>query len=82
MNNWISVNDRLPETDSCYRQYLTVVRYSFTSDLQVCVLTYRGDIKEFGEWSYAPKRINDVWHKADVLYWQPLPEPPAEVFHA
>lgn len=63
---WISCDDRLPETDGCYLAYGT--EYDFFSGEEI---PYCGILQ------YSLK--HKVWNtKAPVIitHWQPLPEPP------
>lgn len=70
VNQWISVNDRLPELE---KDVLVWYRYTwgagFTS-YRFGISKYYSNIKRWYE-GYLPKDI-------EVLYWQPLPEPPKD----
>lgn len=66
--NWISVKDRLPETN----QEVLVYRGSHIGDL-MNVYTYVGNDKwedEYGYWS--------VTDDEGITHWMPLPAPPTE----
>lgn len=70
VNQWISVKDRLPELE---KDVLVWYRYTwgagFTS-YRFGISKWYSNIKRWYE-GYLPKGI-------EVLYWQPLPEPPKE----
>ena len=72
MAEWISVNDRLPDSNE---------------DVLVCVIdsgepcVMYGVRLNDGEWEWEGDAIGGWWEPLDlqVTHWMPLPEPPKEV---
>lgn len=62
MNNWIDVNDRLPEKS-------VSVLVSDGSNIGYCNINY------FGDWVVSGQNI--LAHPLPT-HWQPLPEPPTQ----
>jgi hypothetical protein len=63
VNQWISVNDKLPATRK------TVLIYD----------EYEGVSTGYYDSDYAKFRsIEDVYRSCNVTYWMPLPDPPKE----
>ena len=77
MNEWISVNDRLPETDN---DYLVL-----TESKDIFKAYFNEYSKEFGSYSdiYDTDTLGYVdseWLKyEEITHWMPLPQPPKEV---
>jgi hypothetical protein len=68
---WISVKDRLPDTEG---DYLVWVRYANPQETE---------IESWYEIAYRTRECTIDWFfdcctddKSEVLYWTPLPEPP------
>lgn len=63
MNEWISVKDRLPESDG---------HYLCTDGNEIQIMAYFGEYKGSYDWSsYMSNTI-------DVTHWMPLPKAPEE----
>lgn len=75
MNEWISVNDRLPDVNRTNSGYESV--YVITTDgKRVLPMIYEracAKTKTKFRWKYVWDRIYD---KNDIIAWMPLPEPP------
>lgn len=69
LNNWVSVKDRLPETE----EYLTIGYIDGTPWLHHCAVYSAKDGKWMRTERPFPKDITDF-----VKYWMPLPKPPKE----
>ena len=70
MNNWISVEERLPNNDGCY----LVWRPYFFPDYGMTTICYFD-----GENTWHDSYWNDstrILNKEDVMYWMPLPKKP------
>ena len=83
MNEWISVNERLPAcTHEC--KYYEDENVSGDIVQESDVVLFRGEGKVFAGvfdeydlwWGYFPGNIAFTVH--DVTHWMPLPEPPKE----
>ena len=79
---WISVKDRLPESDD---QYLVFAQFECDEESSIYIFDYDSCAEEFGVWEehydsdmlgYLDSEF--VKYPATVLYWMPLPEPPKE----
>lgn len=71
MSNWISVKDRLPETDNLV---LVVVSIKPCENITLNGAFGLAEYSE-GEWIL---EMWPEWEDAVVTYWMPLPEPPKE----
>lgn len=67
--HWIPVSERLPKENE-YREADT----RELIPLLVCVEGTKYSFRAF----YDGKNWGDGWSKLDVLYWQPLPQPPKD----
>jgi hypothetical protein len=67
-DKWISVEERLPETDK------QVLVYGMRGSIRICRYETRYDI-HFKRLKAAFYRNNDK-KAMNVMYWMPLPEPP------
>ncbi len=63
---WISVNDRLPETD---RDFLCVYKFRDNGKHFIGILAYFATDER-------PHWQNQGFRELTVTHWQPLPEPP------
>lgn len=81
MDNWVSVNQQLPEADGRYlviRPFMDHYRieiYAYISNLE------RLDDYEFkgrndGGFFYYDSEWGEYYETTDILYWMPLPELP------
>lgn len=82
MNNWISVNDRLPDKDGKY-----LVTIHFCNRLFIDVVSFTNKLSEVSfEFEYAAINCDRAgWYdyasdygyyeKLNIIAWQPLPEP-------
>jgi len=64
MNEWISVNSRLPDF------HVPIIFYAGKQDGVRIGQLYRASHKFISD--------GDKFHKSDVTHWQPLPEPPKQ----
>lgn len=70
MNEWISVNDRLPNDKDGF--VLVVANGNYKNIQFICALT----LAEYScEEGWILESYPD-WETPDVTYWMPLPEPP------
>ena len=68
MNNWISVEDELPDY---YNLVMIYVGYDVTFGWLVK--------NNWHNWRYfSDSEVDMIWSN-DVTHWQPLPEPPSEI---
>ena len=82
MSEWISVKDRLPETDGMY-----LVSDVFYGRPHIKIAYYMHDLSENLQFKceeiYGSGFVNGdnegEWVEPDVTHWMPLPEPPEEV---
>lgn len=81
-SGWISVEDRLPESDGDY-----LVCDTNDGDYGVYGCFFDSGYAEFGSWGsdydpYTHGSLDSKWYKEDTItHWQPMPEPPKEVFN-
>ena len=68
MNEWISVEDRLPEPDSIVLIYSAIGRPYITDALF--------QPNKFFMWNSREMEYLDYLHIEVVSHWMPLPEPP------
>ena len=66
MSEWISVEERLPETRKTHRDCSSTQVLVATKSIGVCIGSYHRN----GTWM-----IGSFGHR-DVTHWQPLPPPP------
>lgn len=66
-NQWISVEDRLPDEDG---RYMCYVKKLERGDLDVYMRLLFLD----GKWPWIENKDRDIYNK--VTHWMPLPEPP------
>ena len=69
MDNWISVNDRLPDNEDCMLIVVNGKYGNITFDTALELASYTKDegwiLETYPE-----------WRNPDVTHWQPLPQPP------
>lgn len=79
MNQWISVEDRLPEDDPDIGKHIESNKFGFLT-----VLVYNGVVKQTNRFFCdaprfgLPKTNGWVWASSNVTHWMPLPNPPEE----
>jgi len=74
MDNWISVDDRLPSNDDD-----VLVFPAPNNETGVITASYNPWGGQYGKkWMYCEYASNygDEYYEATVTHWQPLPEPP------
>ena len=82
MDNWISVDERLPEEDCCY-----VLVTCWGGNVDKTFFSRNRQYHKFSGDMYSRKRLGknsgyfELSHKYGykVTHWQPLPKAPAEV---
>lgn len=78
MDNWISVEERLPENDARIKKHIDADFECLT------VLVYNGVVKQTNRYFCKkskfglPKTDGWVWASCNVTHWMPMPEPPEE----
>lgn len=71
MSEWIRVKDRLPEP---FTSVLVSNSAGVSLDEREATTAYFDGVD--GQWYYLAFWDYDLWHKADVTHWMPLPAPP------
>lgn len=88
MNNWVSVNDRLPEKQGKYLVATCNLGYSdvgylvktawFTKNLRDHPsFKYCYNSEDYNHPGWYNGDCEDDWEEINVYYWMDLPEPPA-----
>ncbi len=75
MSEWISVKDRLPETD--FENVLVWFEYYRYGEYNCLYQTYGLSYTFHGEWSGFVNGQSG-WRDLRIIAWQPLPDPPKE----